>query len=101
MEAMLSLKTTIVIFISGMLVSLIVGNFLSLLAITTFIASEFNLLNLFYTQIPEEIRDKYRSKLLVLLEYITEILKQAEGVKYKSETLTKYNISKKRIVKDE
>lgn len=102
MDAVLSFKTVIVIFVSGLLASLILGDFLTLLIISGFVASEFNLLNLIYTQLPEDLRDKYNSKLLIILEYFTEILKQTESRTItRSESSRELRSSKKRTVKDE
>ena len=108
MDTVLSFKTVIVIFVSGLLASLIIGDFLSLVIVTAFIASEFNLLNLVYTQIPEDLRDKYNSKMLVVLEHLADILRQGEHKMFsKAETLIRsesnreIRVSKKRQSKDE
>jgi len=78
MEHISQLGTASVIFMTGMATALILPNWITFLFITGYIGYQFNIISLLYQQIPADLRYKYKSKVLIVLEWLCSILRQAE-----------------------
>jgi hypothetical protein len=72
------LKLYIKIFMGGLGIGLIMGEVLTLLVVLMYMSYEFNVHNTFYEQIPKELRNKYNSKVSVLLKYLADIIHRCE-----------------------
>lgn len=73
------LSTVTMIFIAGMTTALMLPEWISFLFIIEYVGYQFGIIQLLWQQIPQEFRNKYNSKILVLLEWICDILRQAEN----------------------
>jgi len=79
MEHISQLGTASMIFMTGMATALILPNWITFLFIAGYIGYQFNIISLLYQQIPADLRYKYKSKVLIVLEWLCSILRQAES----------------------
>lgn len=78
MEHISQLGTASMIFMTGMATALILPNWITFFFIAGYIGYQFNIISLLYQQIPADLRYKYKSKVLIVLEWMCSILRQAE-----------------------
>ena len=64
----------------GMIISMMLGYFLTLLFVLCYASYEFNIHGVVMEQIPQEIKNKYKSKTLIILETICWYLRQKKPI---------------------
>ena len=73
--------------IVGMVASMMFGYFLTLVIISMYCSHEFNIHGVVLDKIPQEIKNKYKSKLLMILETMCWYLRQKEEEKIEEEEI--------------
>jgi len=86
MDNISQLTTVSMIFTAGITTALILPYWMAFLFVLLYVSYQFNIINVIYRQIPLDLRSKYRSKILIILEWICDILRQAEVKKTKSDS---------------
>ena len=74
MEHVSQLGPVSMITIIGMTISLILPSWISFGIIVVYVCYQFNIIQTLYCQIPEDIRYRYKSKILVVLKWLCAIM---------------------------
>lgn len=100
MEDIARLDTVSMIFIAGMTTTMILPYWMSFFSIVIYVGYRFGIIDLLWHQIPAELRDKYNSKTLIVLEWLCDILRQGENVQDETGILGKLEILEKLEILD-